>query len=82
MSSSPRCPQANATLLTVQEEVTTGYQVPVRAQLLLAMVLLPSVAGSIVRIRGEHLSIVFINVAGVLTILLLPTLYDSAVTWP
>lgn len=66
----------------MQEEVTTGYQVPVRAQILLAIVLLPSVADSVVRIFGELLFIVFINIAGVLMILLLPILYDSAVAWP
>lgn len=66
----------------MQEEVTTGYQVPVRAQILLAVVLLPSVAGSIVRICGELLFIAFVNVVGVLMILLLPILYDSVVSWP
>lgn len=66
----------------MQEEVTTGYQVPVHAQILLAIVLLPSVADSVVRIFGELLFIVFINIAGVLMILLLPILYDSAVAWP
>lgn len=86
-------PQANAPLSTdlqcnqagcnvAQEEVTAGYRVPVRAQILLAVVLLPSVAGSVVRICGELLFIVFVNVAGVLIILLLPVLYDSVVAWP
>ena len=66
----------------VQEEVNARYQVPVRAQILLAVVVLPSVASSIVRICGELLFIVFVNVAGVLMILLLPILYDSVVSWP
>lgn len=66
----------------MQEEVTTGYQVPVHTQILLAIVILPSVADSVVHIFGELLFIVFINIAGVLMILLLPILYDSVVAWP
>jgi hypothetical protein len=62
----------------VQEDVTAGYHTPVCTQILLAVVFLPSVAGSVVRICGELIVILFIDVAGLLVILVLPIMHDLA----